>query len=105
MCWYQLAELKYNKLILICQYQYFGITIMNINKKVAERILELKQRENLTMEKLAWRGNLSKSGIGYVLKGSSNMKLSTIVGICASLKISLAEFFSTFTEIPEVEEK
>ncbi len=47
---------------------------MNINKKVAERILELKQRENLTMEKLAWRGNLSKSGIGYVLKGANNMK-------------------------------
>ncbi len=71
---------------------------MNASKLIAQRILELKKRENLTVEKLAWRGGLSKSCVGY------DTKISTITGICASLKISLAEFFSTFTEIPEVEE-
>ncbi len=77
---------------------------MNASKLIAQRILELKKRENLTVEKLAWRGGLSKSCVVYALKGIYDTKISTITGICASLKISLAEFFSTFTEIPEVEE-
>ncbi len=103
-CRYLPVELKYNKLILICQYQYFGIKKMNINELVAKRISELKQKERLTVEKLAWQGGLSKSCVTYALKGKYDIKISTIAGICASLKISPAEFFSTFTEIPEVEE-
>ncbi len=78
---------------------------MNINELVAKRIFELKQREGLTVEKLAWHGGLSKSCVSYALKGTFDTKISTINGICASLKISPAEFFSTLTEIPEVEEK
>ena len=77
---------------------------MNINQQIAERIIELKDKNNLTVEKLAWRGGLSKSCVGYAIKGISDVRLSTIAGICASLKISPAEFFSTFTEILEVEE-
>ena len=42
---------------------------MNASKLIAQRILELKKRENLTVEKLAWRGGLSKSCVGYALKG------------------------------------
>lgn len=77
---------------------------MNIKEQVAQRITELKKDSGLTLEKLAWRGGLSKSCVGYAIKGSFDTKISTIAGICASLKISPAEFFSTFTEIPEVEE-
>jgi len=86
------------------RYQYIGILKMNINEKVAKRILELKQKDKLTLEKLAWKGGLSKSCVGYAIKGTYDTKISTIEGICASLKISLAEFFSTFTEIPEISE-
>lgn len=75
---------------------------MNINEQIAKRILELKEKENLTVEKLAWKGGLSKSCAGYAIKGSYNIKMTTIAGICAALKISLAEFFSTFTEIPAI---
>lgn len=77
---------------------------MNIYKKVAERIIEYKAKSGLTIEKLAWKGGLSKSCVGNAVKGQNDVRLSTIAGICASLKISPAEFFSTFTEIPEVEE-
>ncbi len=77
---------------------------MNINEQIAKRISELKQERKLTVEKLAWRGGLSKSCVGYALKGTYETKLSTIQGICASMKISLAEFFSTFTEIPEIKD-
>ncbi len=78
---------------------------MNINKRVAKRISELKQKEKLTVENLAWNGGLSKSCVGYAIKGKFDTKISTIEGICASLGISLAEFFSVFDEIPEIEEK
>lgn len=78
---------------------------MNINELVAKRISELKQKEQLTVEKLAWQGELSKSCVTYALKGKFDIKISTIAGICASLNISLAEFFSTFDEVPEVKEK
>ncbi len=78
---------------------------MNINELVAKRILELKQKEGLTVEKLAWNGGLSKSCVSYAIKGKFDTKISTIKGICASLKISPAEFFSTFTEIPVIEEE
>jgi len=77
---------------------------MNINKQIAERISELKDKNGCTVEKLAWRGGLSKSCVSYAIKGVSDVRMSTIAGICASLKISPAEFFSTFTEIPEIEE-
>lgn len=77
---------------------------MNINKQVAKRITELKKGSGLTLEKLAWHGGLSKSCVSYAIKGTFDTKISTIAGICASLKITPAEFFSTFTEIPEIEE-
>lgn len=91
-------------MVLICQYQYLGIKNMNIKEQIAQRIIELKENNGLTVEKLAWRGGLSKSCVGYALKGTYDTKISTIAGICASLKISPAEFFSTFTDIPEIEE-
>ena len=77
---------------------------MNASKLIAQRILELKKRENLTVEKLAWRGGLSKSCVGYALKGIYDTKISTITGICASLKFLLHEFSVHLLEIPEVEE-
>lgn len=77
---------------------------MNINKQIAARITELKAKSGLTIEKIAWKGGLSKSCVGYAAKGLNDVRLSTIAGICASLKISPAEFFSTFTDIPEIEE-
>lgn len=91
-------------MILKCQYHYFGILKMNVNQQIADRISEFRHKENLTVEKLAWRGGLSKSCVGQAVKGTNDVRISTITGICASLKISLAEFFSTFTEIPEIEE-
>ncbi len=74
----------------------------DINKQIAERIAELRLKNNLTVEKLAWKGGLSKSCVGYAVKGTFDTRVSTIAGICAALKISPAEFFSTFTEIPEI---
>lgn len=78
---------------------------MNVNEFIAKRITELRQNENLTVETLAWQGGLSKSCVTYALRGKFDTKISTIAGICASLNISLAEFFSTFNEVPEVKKE
>ncbi len=77
---------------------------MNINKQIGNRVAILRQKANMTIEQLAWNGSLSKSCAASAEKGVNDVRISTIAGICASLNISLAEFFSTFTEIPEIEE-
>ena len=76
---------------------------MDINKKVAERLYELRKKSGLTSEKLAWSANLSKSCVSYAQKGTFDTKISSLYAMCKAMNITLAEFFSTFTE--EFEDK
>ena len=69
---------------------------MDINKKVAERIKELRTEKKLTAEKLAWYSDLSKSCVTYAEKAQRDIKMSTIESICNGFGISVAEFFSVF---------
>ncbi len=69
---------------------------MDINKRVAERIKELRAQKNLTAEKLAWYSDLSKSCVTYAEKAQRDIKMSTIESICKGFGISVAEFFSVF---------
>ena len=69
---------------------------MDINKKVAERIKELRTEQKLTAEKLAWYSDLSKSCVTYAEKAQRDIKMSTIESICNGFGISVAEFFSVF---------
>lgn len=71
---------------------------MNINEKIAQRIKSLRNEKRFTAEKLAWTAELSKSCISYTEKGSKDVKLSTINAICNAMNITLADFFSVFTE-------
>lgn len=91
---------------MILKYQYYniGIVLMNYKRQIAERIKQLRTERKLTVESLAWGGGLSKSTISNAEKALSSANLKTIISVCISLKISLAEFFSTFTEIPEISE-
>jgi len=77
---------------------------MDYKEQISKRIKQLRTERHLTMEKLAWGGGLSKSTIANAEKASSNVNFKTIICVCASLKISLAEFFSTFNEIPDIED-
>ncbi len=69
---------------------------MDINKRVAERIKELRAQKKLTAEKLAWYSDLSKSCVTYAEKAQRDIKMSTIESICKGFGISVAEFFSVF---------
>lgn len=71
---------------------------MNLNKKIAMRIKELRAEKQLTAEKLAWFSDLSKSCVCYAEQGQRDTRISTIEAICRGLNISVAEFFSTFND-------
>lgn len=71
---------------------------MNINEKISARIKELRAERHLTAEKLAWYSELSKSCVTYAEKAQRDIRISTIESICKGFNISVAEFFSTFTD-------
>jgi len=74
---------------------------MDINKKVADRLHELRKQSGLTSEKLAWTSNLSKSCVSYAQKGTFDTKISSLYAMCKAMNISLAEFFKPFDNIEE----
>ena len=69
---------------------------MDLNKKIAKRIVELRKEKGLTAEKLAWSAELSKNCVSSAEQGKYNVKITTIEALCKAMDISLAEFFKTF---------
>lgn len=69
---------------------------MNLNEKISKRILELRKEKKLTVEKLAWSAELSKSCVSYAEQGKRDIKISTLKSICKGMDISLSEFFKPF---------
>lgn len=72
--------------------------MININERISQRIKELRKEKCLTAEKLAWYSDLSKSCVTYAEKAKRDIRISTIESICKGFNISIAEFFSTFTD-------
>ncbi|MCL2564286.1 MAG: helix-turn-helix transcriptional regulator [Defluviitaleaceae bacterium] len=71
---------------------------------VRNRILQLCNEHNLTINKLATLSALPPSSVKNILYGKSkDPKLMTIKKICDGLEITLGEFFST-TEFDSLEQ-
>lgn len=69
---------------------------MNTITAVKNRILQLCEERNITINKLADTCGLPPSSIKNILYGKSqNPKLLTIKMICDGLEITLSEFFDT----------
>ena len=69
---------------------------MNTVTAVKNRILQLCEERNITINKLADTCGLPPSSIKNILYGKSqNPKLLTIKMICDGLGITLGDFFST----------
>ncbi|WP_283124305.1 helix-turn-helix transcriptional regulator [Angelakisella massiliensis] len=69
---------------------------MTTIEAVKNRILELCQERNITINKLANLSALPPSSLKAILYGrSQNPKLLTIKILCDGLGITLGEFFST----------
>ncbi len=69
---------------------------MNTTLVIKNRILQLCDERNLTINKLATMSALPPSSIKNILYGKShNPKILTIKMICDGLDITLGQFFST----------
>jgi transcriptional regulator with XRE-family HTH domain len=69
---------------------------MDISIAVCNRILELCEENNLTINKLANISGLPPSSLKNILyRKSKNPKIRTIKIICDGLGISLSEFFQS----------
>ncbi len=71
---------------------------MNTITAVRDRILQLCEQRNISINRLAALSGLPPSSIKNILYGKSqNLKLLTIKILCDGLGITLGEFFSTET--------
>ncbi len=69
---------------------------MNTLTAIRNRILQLCEEHNLTINKLATISALPPSSVKSILYGNSqNPKILTIKLICDGLDMTLAEFFDT----------
>lgn len=80
------------------------MTNIDFNKIICKRILSLRKMRGFTMEKLAYQSGISKGGLSEIERGMKEPRLYTIAKICATLNISINEFFD-FPELKNFLEK
>ena len=67
---------------------------MNVRDAVKQRILDLCEANNITINKLALESGLTQSTLNSIINtGRNNPTLTTIAKICVGLKITVREFF------------
>ena len=69
---------------------------MQLTEAVQNRIIELCEERNITINKLSTNSGVSFSTIFSIIYGKSkNTKLATILHICEGLNIELYDFFDS----------
>ncbi|MDR0914770.1 MAG: helix-turn-helix transcriptional regulator [Oscillospiraceae bacterium] len=68
---------------------------MNINKAVCYRILELCQKNKITINKLGTICGITQSTLKNIISGRNGATISTLKKICDGLEISLVNFFDS----------
>lgn len=67
-----------------------------LSKAVQDRIQELRNERQLSVNKLAWLSELTQSTLDGILRNSDSCAtLVSIKSICDGLDITLGEFFDT----------
>lgn len=69
-----------------------------LNKIIAKRICQLRTKQGLSIEKLAYQSGISKGGLSEIERNKKQPTILTVLKICAGLKITMSEFFD-FEEI------
>lgn len=68
---------------------------MNIRNAVRQRILDLCESNNITVNGLALEAGLTQSTLNSIINtGSNNPTIVTIAKICDGLHISVRDFFN-----------
>ncbi|MBQ2691811.1 MAG: helix-turn-helix transcriptional regulator [Clostridia bacterium] len=69
---------------------------MNVGEAVKERILELCQKNNISVNKLSSMSGVTQSTINNIVSGRNNSTtVSTIKKLCDGLGITIEEFFNS----------
>ena len=69
---------------------------MNIGEAVKERILELCQKYDISVNKLCTMSGVTQSTINNIISGRNNSTtISTIKKLCDGLDITIEEFFAS----------
>lgn len=67
---------------------------MKVAEAISQRIIELCDENNISINKLAIMSGLTQSTLQSIMSGKSkNPKMLTIVRICDSLNMDLSDFF------------
>ncbi len=73
------------------------VLILTIANATAQRILDLCQENNISINKLANLSGITQSTLNSIVNGESkNPQLKTVVKICYGLDISLKTFFDSY---------
>lgn len=70
----------------------------DIRRDFGARIRQLRNDRGWSQEELADRAGLHRTYIGSVERGEQNLSLVNIERLAATLSVSLAELFATFTD-------
>lgn len=73
----------------------------NVNIKFGRRIKELRLRQNISQEELAFRCQLSKNYVSDVERGTRNVTLKVIEKFSLGLKVPMPYLFQWHEEIAE----
>ncbi len=65
----------------------------NINIKFGKRIKELRLKENISQEELAFRAQLSKNYVSDVERGTRNVTLKVVEKFAAGLNVHPSQLF------------
>jgi transcriptional regulator with XRE-family HTH domain len=66
---------------------------MTIEQRFGQRVREIRHRQQISQEELAFRCNLSKNYVSDVERGTRNISLKVIEKFAKGLGVSLAELF------------
>ena len=69
---------------------------MNVGEAVKERILELCQKNNISVNRLSSMSGVTQSTVNNIVSGRNNSTtVSTIKKLCDGLGITIEEFFQS----------
>jgi transcriptional regulator with XRE-family HTH domain len=71
----------------------YEVNVMEINKKLGERIRVIRKERGYSQEELGDRADLHTNHIGAIERGENNVTLESIIKVCKGLNISLEELF------------
>lgn len=69
------------------------IKVTGVSKKVGNNIKKIREKRDLTQEKLALEAGLNRAYIGYIERGERSPSIETVAKIAKVLKVRLDELF------------